>query len=39
MCYQAALRLAIAAGFVGAAAVSFAIVATRQDAITALCAL
>ena len=39
MCYHAALRLAFAAGLVGAAAVSFAIAASRPDAIAALCAL
>jgi len=39
MCYHAALRLALATGLAGAAAVSFAIAAARPDVFAGLCAL
>jgi hypothetical protein len=39
MCYASGLRLAIAAGLTGAAAVGFALAAARHDSFFALCVL
>jgi len=39
MCYQSALRLAIATGLAGAAAVGFALAAIRPESLFALCVL
>jgi hypothetical protein len=39
MCYHSALRLALATGLAGAAAVGFALAAARHDSFFALCVL
>jgi len=39
MCHQSALRLALATGLAGAAAVGFVLAAVRHDSFFALCVL